>query len=159
MTAKIVETLARTELFMGLLDEDLLKIAALASCRVQTFESGTNIFGPEDRADDLYVLVDGDIRVCSNPQDAPDGTCLTEVGRITKGGTFGLSALVPPRIRKLTAIAEKRSQVISLGAQDLQALFQAEHRIGYEVMQSLVRVIGSKLRNVERLWARERNQS
>jgi CRP-like cAMP-binding protein len=158
MTVSIVEILARTELFMGLVDEDLLKIAGLPSCRIQTFESGASIFQPEDSAGDLYVLVEGDIKVCSNPADAPEGTCLVEVGRITKGGTFGLSALVPPRIRKLTAIAEARSRVISIGARDLQALFEAEHRIGYEVMLSLVRVIGSKLRNVERLLVREQHQ-
>jgi len=141
---------------MGLDDGDLMKIAALPSCLTQTFESGAIIFGPEDRADDLYVLVEGRVKIYSSQGAASDATGLGEVGSITQGGTFGLSALVPPRIRKLSAVAEARSQVISIGAQDLQALFQAEHRIGYEVMLSLVRVIGSKLRNVERLLARER---
>ena len=152
MTNEIVEILARTELFMGLLDEDLLQIAALPSCRVRTFECGITIFGPDDQADDLFVLVEGGVTIYSG---GAAGAGPTEIGRITKGGTFGLSALVPPRTRKLSAVAEMRSQVISLGARDLQALFQAEHRIGYEVMQSLVRVIGSKLRNEERLLARE----
>jgi len=152
MTADIVGILARTELFMGLLDEDLLKIAALPSCLIETFESGATIFGPEDQAKDLFVLVEGSVKIYGG---ASAETGPAEVGRITKGGTFGLSALVPPRIRKLSAVAETRSQVISIGAEDLQALFQAEHSIGYEVMQSLVRVIGSKLRNVERLLARD----
>ena len=66
---------------------------------------------------------------------------------------------MPPGVRKLMAVAEARSRVIAIGNRDLQRLFQAEHRIGFEVMQSLVRVIGSKLRNVERLLVRQRGQT
>ncbi len=55
----IVNTLKRSEVFLGLEDEYLERIASLPSTREKILQSGEILFQTGDCADNLYVLKEG----------------------------------------------------------------------------------------------------
>jgi CRP-like cAMP-binding protein len=149
---RIVGILRRSELFLGLSDADLRKIAVLPSCVIRDYAAGERIFTAGDAAADFYILVVGRVSVFTQKSAAAAGVSERNVvGTATKGGTFGLSAFIPPPVRYLSAVTEEPATVLSIGMKELRALFAADAVIGYEVMQSLVSIIGAKFRNLEEL--------
>ena len=151
----IVEILSRTELFIGLTDKNLFEIANLPSCVVTHHQAGEYIFATGEPANDLMVIIHGRVNIVSETTPSESGTDGAERGqrrieRITKGGTLGVSALIPPHKRGLSAIADTDAEVLSINTKELMELFEREPRVGYEVLRSLVSVLGSKILNVER---------
>ena len=154
MMTNTIEVLSRTELFIGLTDRNLLKIANLPSCVVTYHKAGEYIFKTGAAANDLMVIIHGRVNIVSEKTLSEPDTDKAERGqkkieRITKGGTLGVSALIPPHKRGLSAIADTDAEVLSINTNELMELFESEPRIGYEVLKSLVRVLGSKILNIE----------
>jgi len=154
--SKIIELLSRTELFMGLSDENLINVESLPSCVVRSYSAGDYVFAKGEVADDLMVIVQGRVNIVSETTPSESNTDKAQlaqkrVERITKGGTLGISALIPPSKRGLSAIADTEAEVLSINAKELMELFEREPRIGYEVLKSLVRVLGTKIINIENL--------
>ena len=155
MTSQITRLLARSELFLGLSDADASKIASLSTCVLRSYRLGECIFQPKEPATDLFILGSGQILITSGKCDiSGSAERWSHVENITKGGTFGVSALAPPYVRGLYAIAEKDSQVIAIGTKDLVELFDREPQIGYEILKGLIRVFATKIRNVEQFMLR-----
>ncbi len=150
----IEETLKRAEVFLGLDDSDLSKIAALPSCREEAYQPGEVIFTVGDEAKYLYVLREGQVdlvmRAPGNSKQVAKGV-VTE--RITTGGFFGWSALVKPHSYVMAAVCRKPSRVVAINGTELTALFDADNCIGYKVMRSLTHIIGIRLRYLEQLVA------
>jgi len=98
----ILGTLKRCEVFLGLDDTDLLKIAELASCQEESYQAQKIIMTAGTEARKFYLLEEGQInlllRETVSPSPLPEQTA---VRTITKGSTFGWSALVPPHVRIL----------------------------------------------------------
>ena len=151
----IEKTLQRAEVFLGLDDSDLSKIAALPSCREETYQPGEVIFRAGDEARYLYVLKSGQIDiVVLVPAKSEAALTSVVVDRITTGGFFGWSALVGPHFYVMSAICQEPSQVVVISGTELMALFEKEQRIGYRVFQSLARIIGTRLRDMEQVLVR-----
>jgi hypothetical protein len=49
----------------------------------------------------------------------------------------------------MSAICIKRSTVVTISGIELNKLMDCNHSLGYEVMKSLVRVIGNRLRDLQ----------
>ena len=148
----ISETLKRCELFLGLDDNDIQKIVDLPSCQATSYEAQETIFELGDEARHLYVLEEGQINlVLKLPDSSAKPPEPTIVRTITKGGIFGWAALVPPYVRIMSAITREPSKLISINGNELRALFEKETRLGYEVMNGLIKVIGSRVWNIEQL--------
>lgn len=148
----IEETLKRAEVFLGLDDSNLHKIAELPSCREQTYQAQEVIFRAGDEAKDLYVLSEGQVSLVMKVSAGPNQPATQViVDIITKGGLFGWSALVPPHSYVMSAVCQKPSSVISISGSELSALFNKGNYLGYKIFQSLTRIIGSRLRDIEQL--------
>lgn len=148
----ISETLKRCELFLGLDDNDIQKIVDLPSCQVTSYNAQETIFELGEAAKYLYVLEDGQINLVVKMLDSSDKSPKPTVVRtITKGGIFGWAAIVPPYVRIMTAITREPSKLIALSGNELHTLFEKEPRLGYEVMYGLIKVIGSRVWNIEQL--------
>ena len=52
---------------------------------------------------------------------------------------FGLSALVPPYLRRMSAISKGSSRVVCVSGNELRTLFDNEPRLGYEVLNALLK--------------------
>ena len=153
----IEETLKRAEVFLGLDDSNLHKIAELPSCREQAYQAHEVIFRAGDEAKDLYVLSEGQVNLVMKVSATPNQPATPViVDIITKGGLFGWSALVPPHSYVMSAICQEPARVISISGSELSALFNKDNYIGYKIFQSLTRIIGSRLRDVEQLLVKGR---
>lgn len=151
---EIEKTLKRAEVFLGLDDSQLKKIAALPSCREEAYQGEEVIFRAGDEAKYLYVLKEGQVDlVMEVPSTEPEAKQIV-VDRITKGGFFGWSALVRPHFYVMSAICKEPSKVVIISGGELIALFEQDYYIGYKVLQSLSHIIGARLRDVEQLWIR-----
>ncbi len=73
------------------------------------------------------------------------------VDRITTGGFFGWSALVEHRVYVMSAVCKELSIVVAISGFELLALFDKDYYIGYKVFQSLSRIIGTRLRDMEQV--------
>jgi len=151
----IEETLKRTEVFLGLDDNDLAKIAALPSCQEVSYAEGEFIIKAGDAARYLYVLKEGQVDVVMDvPPDSKEDTFKVVVDVITKGGFFGWSALVKPHSYVMSAISSKPSIVAIINGAEIMALFDREYYIGYKVFESLSHIIGNRLRDLEQVVVR-----
>ena len=151
----IEKTLKRAEVFLGLDDSELDKIAALPSSREDAYHAEEFIFRAGDEAKYLYVLKEGEVDLVAEvlPWSEPE-TKQIVVDRITKGGFFGWSALVRPHFYVMSAICKKPCTVAVIRGVELLALFDQDPHLGYKVLQSLCRIIGARLRDIEQLLIR-----
>ena len=146
--------LKRSEVFLGLDDADLRKIASLPSCREVAFQPGEIVFRGGEEAKYLYVLKGGEIDLTTGVPTRPGAVAEgLVVDRITTGGFFGWSALVPPHIYILSAVCRKPSEAVAIDGAELMALFESDYHTGYRVFQSLSHVIGARLRDTEQTLA------
>jgi toluene monooxygenase system ferredoxin subunit len=145
----LVPALRRCEVFVGLDDSDLEKVAALPSWRKETYKKGEFIFQENVAAKDFYILEDGEVRLVTgiNKEDS-SGVAQVPVDTITKGDVFGWSSLVAPHFLTLSAMCVKPSSILAVSGSELNALMDSNHSLGYEVMKGLVRVIGARLRDL-----------
>ena len=147
-----VEILKRCELFLGLDDNDLQKIVDLPSCQGKACKTREIIFRAGEEAKHLYVLEEGRVDlVVKMPTSSSHLPEQTVVRTITKGGIFGWSALVPPHVFTMSAISKEPSKVVAISGNELRTLFDKDTHLGYEVMDSLIRVVGARVRNIEQL--------
>ena len=146
------ETLKRCELFLGLDDIELQKIVDLPSCIEKTREAQETIFEAGKEAKNLYMLEEGQVNlVVKIPTGSSDLLEETVVRTITKGSVFGWSALVPPYVYTMSAICSQPSKVVVIGGNELRTLFDEDAHFGYEIMNGLLRIIGTRVRNIEQL--------
>jgi len=149
---EVEKTLKRAEVFLGLDDSDLSKIADLTSCREESYQPGEVIFQAGDEAKYLYVLKEGQVHLVMDVlSTSKQEKTKVLVDRVTTGGFFGFSALVRPHFYVMSAICEKASTVVLISGAELIDLFHKDNYIGYKVFQSLSHVIGTRLRDLEQL--------
>ena len=145
----IMQVLKRCEVFVGLGDSDLEKIAGLPSCQRNTYSTGEFIFRENAMAKNFYILEEGEVRlVVSHRKEGAKEPSQVPVDNITKGDVFGWSSLVSPYSLTMSAICVKPSSVIVIDGAELSMLMDNNHSLGYEVMKGLVRVIGARLRDL-----------
>jgi CRP-like cAMP-binding protein len=146
------DVLKRCEIFLGLHDGELKEIVDLSSCQERMYQPQEVVFKAGEKAEHLYVIEEGQVDLivkvsAASPQLAEQMLVCT----IGKGGVFGWPALVPPHIFTLTAISKGPFKAVVIGGEEVRALFREHPSIGYEVTQSLLRVIASRFRTIEGL--------
>lgn len=146
-----LETLKRCEIFVGLEDDELHEIARLPSCQYREFQPDDTIFEAGDEAMFFYILEEGKVSLALKFYSTLPSDGKIVFRTITRGGIFGWSALVPPHIRVSSAISKVQSRILEISGEELRTLFDRDSRIGYEVTKSLVRIISSRVWNLEQL--------
>ncbi len=145
----LVQVLKRCEVFVGLSDSDLGKIAQLRSWRRNNYDVGKYIFRESTEANDFYILEEGEVSlVVTLYRQKTREPVQIHVDTITTGDVFGWSALVAPHSRTMSAICVKPSSIIAIRGTELIGLMNDNPSLGYEIMKGLVRVIGARLRSL-----------
>ena len=137
-----LQDLRRFDIFNGLEDGELAEIAAL--CREHVYEPESICFTEGSKAEDLYLLREGQIEIKIELR-RPWRHTKSTVTTIGPGRLFGWSALVEPGVFTASARCTKRAEVITVRGADLIDLFEKNSHIGYVVMKNLSAVIGSRL--------------
>jgi CRP/FNR family cyclic AMP-dependent transcriptional regulator len=144
--ATIKEVLATSEIFKGLSDDDLTKIAALG--RVEIYERGTPLFVEGATAEDFFVIELGRIGLEINiPGPSGQGKQITTES-LKKGQSCGFSAVKGTPMYALTARALEPSRVIAMDGKFLYDILRDNPRVGYRVMSRMTASLSTTLRNV-----------
>ena len=139
------DDLKACELFGDLTSDELAQIAGIAQKR--TYEPGELICVEQERADRLYILDQGRVRLDIHLRSSlePDGEVTLE--EVEPGCVFGWSSLVKQRRFTASARALEPVSVIVVEADDLNDLFDRNAHIGFVVVKQLAEVIASRLRH------------
>ncbi len=143
----MLNTLERIDVFQGLTPAERQTLEPY--CLRREFREGQRLFRGEEDAPCLWAVKSGriDLRF-----ELPAGHELKNVtiARVTEGQAFGWSSLVPPHHYHLSAYCgSERSEVVTIDAKDMVAVFEKEPRIGYVVMSNIARMVGTRFRQLE----------
>jgi CRP/FNR family cyclic AMP-dependent transcriptional regulator len=148
-----VDRLQPCELFATLSQEDLEEIAAIA--QEESYQAGDDICAEQELADRLFILYQGRVLVHIRIRSALESDGEMTVEEVEPGRVFGWSSLVKQRRLTASATALDPSTVVSIAADELNALFDRKIHIGFVVMKQLAEVIASRLRRTRELCARQ----
>jgi len=142
---RVIDNLRRAEIFTGLLDEELLKVADL--CKAVRVPASKAVFSEGDGGDELYIIHEGSVRVMINTRK-PDGTFTpSTINMLYKGQCFGEMILLNSAARSATVIAAEPTTLIVIRESDFRQLCDANPRIGYVVIRNLAQDLAYKLRS------------
>lgn len=131
---------SETQFFSGLSDEQILLVSSIS--RVEKCKEGHRIYKIGERADKLYVLIDGMVRfaISSGNRDASAGEILR------RGQVFGWAALTPSsNVRIATASCLTSCSLLAIDGDRLLRLMEDDHTLGYRLMNQLVILITGTL--------------
>lgn len=134
-----LDVLRKSDVFGGLTDEELYAVAQLA--RIEVYEPGHDILCENDNARNLYIVIEGRVVV------------MIEVGRgrqaiidtVTRGGSFGWSAMVPPHVLTGSARAVDRVKLAAIAGDDVRGLCRINCAMCYAIMEKLATIISRRL--------------
>jgi CRP/FNR family cyclic AMP-dependent transcriptional regulator len=144
--ATIKEVLASSELFKGLTDDELQKVANIS--RVEIYEKGSTLFTESSTADDLYIIELGKVAMEMGLTGTPGIGKQATVETVTKGGGCGWSALSGTPVYTLTARAIEPVRAIAIDARQLYNILKEDPYLGYRVMSRMATAISARLRNI-----------
>lgn len=145
MTTRVIDNLRRVEIFNGLVDEELLRIAEL--CKAVRAPAGKTIFSEGDTGDELYIIHEGSVKVMLTARQ-PDGTnAPSTVNMHYSGQCFGEMALVSGALRSATIVTAEPTTLIVMREPAFRQMSETYPRIGYVVMRNLAQDIAYKLRS------------
>jgi CRP-like cAMP-binding protein len=134
--------LRRTDVFAGLSDFSLEQIASL--CSHSIYETGEYCAVQGEKMDHMLIVNGGKVAV-EMQIEVPPHTHAVTIATLTKGRVCAWSALVPPNVLTASVRCVERAQMISIGASDLQSMFEQRPSLGYTVLKNLAAVISSRL--------------
>ncbi len=132
---EITEGTRKAEIFRGVPDGELYHLARIATMR--DHDGGTILAREGDRADKIYIIVDGQAEARSG------GDVLGSLGA---GEIFGEMGLLEKTTRAADVILTRASKVIEIDMGRLERLTEARPRLGKLVMENLARGLSEKLR-------------
>ncbi len=144
-----IESLRRSELFGGLVDDELAQVAALAE--EESYQPGEEICSEEDEADRLFILQNGRVEVCIHLRSATNPDCCVTIEEMQQGRIFGWSSLVKQQRFTAAAKALEPVRLITLPAPAMNALMERNAHIGFVVMKHLAEVVASRLQRTREL--------
>jgi CRP-like cAMP-binding protein len=139
---ELIELLKGVELFAGLSDAQLRRLAAIS--RPVRYKDSEIIFAQGDEGDQLYIIREGQVEVTigDDPETARSAVYL---GR---GQIFGEMALIDYGKRSATIRCVSNDAIIdTIKREDFNQLCAADTAIGYMVMRNLASDISFKLRH------------
>ena len=152
----IMKTLKRSDVFLGLEDKYLERIATLPSLSERNLESGEILFQSGERATCLYVIKEGNIDLVAGAAETEKGKQKVIVDKVTTGSLLGWSAVVAPFSYIFSAVADTPSIVICINGRELMSLSNEDNYIGYRVFNGISRIVGSRLRDYEQILLKGR---
>lgn len=136
-----VEPLEHLPFFQGL---ELDQIELLKSLFIPwDCEADTMIFEQGEPAENLYVIVSGEIIVQFKPDDGP----AILVARVQDGGVVGWSAALGSRTYTSGAMTTVDSCLLRVRGSDLRTLCGREPQLGQTILDRLAGIIAVRLRS------------
>jgi CRP-like cAMP-binding protein len=142
-----LDDLRATKLLSDFSDEQLEKIKQLSLKKV--FRSGDTIFKEGDYAGYLYAVHDGKVGLEVNKNSEVS----VSISTISRGSTFGFSALVDTEDKRYTMSAKALTDahLLAWRGADLEELFYNDFEFGFIFMKRIAAIAKKRLqiRNVQ----------
>lgn len=133
------ETLRRYPYFAKVSDESLKKVAMIAGELTAT--AGTTLFSEGDRADKLYILVDGEVDI----QYSLGTGELRTVDTLVAADLMMWSALVEPFRSTASAIVRKDARCVVIDSPKLRELCEQDSALGFRLLNSICKLLATRL--------------
>jgi CRP-like cAMP-binding protein len=137
-----LDRIVREHPFFAGLSEERIKFVA-GCCKNVRFDAGDYLFRTGDPADEFYLIRHGRV---SLELSAP-GRGVIAFETVAPGEIVGVAWLIPPFRRNSDAKALELVRAIAMDAKCLRGKCDADHELGYAMMQRFVPSL------VERLYA------
>jgi CRP-like cAMP-binding protein len=144
--ANIKQVLAASELFKGLTDEELDKVAALG--RVEVYEKGAPLFVQGATAERFFIIELGRVALKIGISSGAGVNKEITIETIKNGQSCGFSAVKGMPVYALSAKAVEPVRVIAIDGRRFYDLLRENHVMGYIVMSRMASSLSSTLRNV-----------
>ncbi|MEQ1831272.1 MAG: cyclic nucleotide-binding domain-containing protein [Pirellula sp.] len=133
--------LKNTYLAAGLTDEQLAIVGAMA--RVDTHPSGYLLAKRGDLAEEMYLLLAGEIVVTTGDGD--------KLGDIKAGGVVGEIALVDACPRAANVVSRTPITVAAWNIRELRKAMMEDREWGFLLLANVARVIATRLRQADEM--------
>lgn len=145
--SEILPFLKDTEVFKGLTDEDLERIAVI--CKPARYEKGQVIVEEDARERELYIIKSGRVNISLSPPGVAEvrGT----LTNCTPGQVFGELSFIDGARRSTWVTALEDVEVYQVRWESFSGIIQGNPKIGYRVMSNIARVIADRLRDTTML--------
>ena len=133
-----------------------------SKCELRKFKADETVFRFEDPAEHLYGLIDGEVelslvftdRVLKTEVEYEEAVHARIVDQekqivvdvVHPGQVFGWAAIIGSGQRTVTARCTEISRIFAISADDLKAMFDADHSLGYFLMKRLAGIISNRLK-------------
>jgi len=133
------EQLRRYPYFANISEEALKEVAMISDEAAAA--TGQTVFGEDDPADAMYILVDGEVDLKYTLGDGQQRV----VDTIVAGELLVWSALVEPYRCISTGVARKPCKLISINGRKLRELCEQNSDLGYRMMISITQCLATRL--------------
>ena len=137
------QLLSKVDLFEDLPDDQISAVAEI--CNEKTYAKGELIFDEGEKADNLYILMEGRVSIRMRLTSKPQSITVSILNDSPQ--SFGWSGVVAPYFYTAFALCEDDCRLLALPGQKLIEILQQESVSGFEVMLRISEVISSRLRN------------
>ena len=144
--ATVKQSLATSELFKDLTDEDLDKVAALG--RMEVYEKGAPLFVEGATAEKCFVVELGRVALNIGIPSVSGINKEVTVETIKNGQSCGYSAVKGAPVYALSARAVEPVRVIAIDGKRLYDVLKENPAMGYIVMSRTASALSSTLKNV-----------
>jgi CRP-like cAMP-binding protein len=138
-----VEALRNCDLFEGATDELLNKVAGIAE--EKTFALGEMIFQEGEKAEWVYVLLEGKVRISIDLTSKPAYITVAMISE--PNWAFGWSGVVAPYRYTASGTCDVETRVLAIPGIQFEEILLGEPKCGCGVMKKLTELISSRLRN------------
>jgi CRP-like cAMP-binding protein len=144
--ATVKQALAASEMFKGLTDEELDKVAALG--RMEVYERGAPLFVEGAAAENFFIVELGRVALNIGIPSVSGINKEVTVETIKNGQSCGFSAVKGTPVYALSARAVEPVRVIAIDGKHLYDVLKENPVMGYRVMSRMVASLSATLKNV-----------
>lgn len=147
-----VDLLQNISFFKELSPAELQTVNGIA--KVETYGPGDKVFEEGDKADALYVIKFGSVRISHSARNNE-----VDIAQLGSGSHFGEMSFVDGEPRSATVEALEKSELVWIGFAELKSLFDKHPAIAVKAYKSLAHFLCRRLRvtTTDLSFAREKN--
>ena len=139
--SNIAQALAEVELFRGVSEAGLERIAAIASERV--VKKGEKLFDEGSTGQELYLILEGQVRISRDVAGMGE-EALAVLG---PGKAFGEMSLIDDVPRSADAIIHETCRLMVLSKEAMEDLLFLHKDLAYEILWNFVKILSARLRD------------
>ncbi len=146
-----IQTLMKVRIFTGLNDDELVVVQSLL--KACSFKKGDYVLRDESLGDELYLLIEGNVRVTKELVKGVDNSGAGEKVIASLDGsmlpTFGENGILGHAPRTANVIAQTDCVLYSLNKHDFESLAKGNVHAAYLITMNIAQVLSDRLHTTD----------